>query len=99
MVLERDFQHKLVKRLRTEIPGSIVMKADANQVQGIPDLLILAHGRFASLEVKRSASASHRPNQDYFVQKINDDGGFASFVDPSNEDDVVDRVKRYLSEA
>lgn len=96
MVLERDFQAKLVKKIKKTIPGASVMKTDPNQIQGIPDLLILHKGRFASLEVKRSSNASRRPNQEYFVNKINDDGGFARFVDPSNESEVISELETYF---
>lgn len=95
--LEKDFQKNLVRRLRSELPDTIVMKADANQVQGYPDLLILGpRGRYCNLEVKREKSASHRPNQDYFVEKINDDGGFAAFIYPENQDEIMQAVKDYF---
>ena len=46
--LESGFQDRLIKRIKALLPGCFVFKMD--QVQGIPDLLILFGGRWASLE-------------------------------------------------
>ena len=97
MTLERDFQRRIVRKLRDRYQDALVMKTDPNQIQGIPDILILAHGRYAFLEFKRSGKASHRPNQDYYCTKINQDGGFASFIDPSNETDVLSDLDDYFT--
>lgn len=97
MALERDYQRGLVKRLKARYPGAYVMKTDPTQIQGIPDLLVLSHGKYAALEVKRSSRASHRPNQDYYIQQINDDHGFASFVNPDNEEAVLESMDVYFA--
>lgn len=49
--LESGFQDRLIKRIKALLPGCFVFKMD--QVQGIPDLLILFGGRWASLECKQ----------------------------------------------
>ena len=97
--LERDYQAGLVKRLRRKypFPDAYVMKTDPNQIQGIPDILVLVHGQYAMLEVKRGGKSSHRPNQDYHVDNINSHGGFASFIDPSNEDAVLSAMDEYFN--
>lgn len=87
-VLERRFQSKLIKDLKEMFEGCIVMKNDAGYIQGIPDLLVLHNDRWAALEVKRSASAKHQPNQDYYVGKM-DEMSFARFVCPENEKEVL----------
>ena len=51
--------------------GCIVMKLDANYIQGIPDLLILFKDKWAVLECKKFSKAAHRPNQDYYVDILN----------------------------
>ena len=76
-------------------PKCIVLKNDAEHFQGIPDLLILSGKRWAALEVKRSQNAKHRPNQDYYVRKLNK-MGFASFIYPENEDIVLKKMGKYL---
>ena len=64
---ESKFQSKLIKELKIEFPGCIVLKNDANYIQGIPDLLILYKNYWAALECKKSEKASHQPNQDYYI--------------------------------
>lgn len=93
--LERDFQAQLIKELEFRFPGCVVMKIDPSYRQGMPDLLILFCGRWACLECKRSASSSHQPNQDYYVQKL-DEMSFARFIYPENKEEVLDELQRAL---
>lgn len=93
--LERDFQAKLIKDLKNMFPGSIIMKTDPTYIQGLPDLLILHNDKWAALEVKRSANASKRPNQDYYVDKM-DSMSYASFIYPENKEDVLDELRKAL---
>lgn len=89
--LERDFQSRLIKEIKEMLPGSIVMKLDSGYIQGIPDLLILFKNRWGVLEVKRSANARRRPNQEYYVDLL-DDMSFARFIYPENKDEVLDEL-------
>jgi hypothetical protein len=73
-----------------------VLKNDPNYISGIPDLLILNGNKWASLEVKKSAKAKHRPNQDYYVDKMNK-MSYSSFVYPENKEDVLNDLERSLS--
>lgn len=93
--LERDFQAKLIKEIKSIFPGCIVMKTDPTYIQGLPDLLILHNNKWAALEVKRSANASKRPNQDYYVEKM-DDMSYASFIYPENKEDILDELRKTL---
>ncbi len=93
--MERDFQAKLIKELRILFAGCIIMKNDANYIQGIPDLLVLYKDKWAALECKNSKTAKHRPNQDYYVNVMND-MSFASFVCPENKQEVLDELRRYF---
>ena len=92
-MLENKFQAKLIKDIKDRFPGCIVMKNDASYIQGIPDLLILFKNRWAALEVKKSPDASHRPNQDYYVDKMNE-MSYASFIYPENKEEVLDGMER-----
>ena len=71
-MLENTFKTGLVKELKSRFPGCIVLHADPNEIQGIPDLVVLYEDTWAALEGKKSARASHRPNQDYYVEKMNE---------------------------
>lgn len=87
-MLENKFQANLIKKLKKLFPGCIVMKNDSSYIQGIPDLLVLHKDKWASLEVKKSANASKRPNQEYYVGLMND-MAFSRFISPENEEEVL----------
>ena len=93
MEKESKFQHQLIYDLKELFPGCIVLKNDANYIQGFPDLLVLYRDRWAALECKRDAKASHRPNQEYYIQKLND-MSYAGFVHPDNKREVLDELQQ-----
>lgn len=74
-------------------PGCIVLKNDPNYLQGIPDLVIFFMDNWAMLEVKKSENATHRPNQDYYVHKL-DGMSFARFIYPENEEEVLHELQQ-----
>lgn len=91
--LERDFQSALIKQLKDLFPGCLVVKLDANYIQGIPDLLVLYGKHWAAIECKKSVSASHRPNQDYYVSRLNE-MSFSRFVRPENCEEVLHELQQ-----
>lgn len=93
--LERDFQKNLIKDLKSMFKGCIVMKNDSSYIQGIPDLMILFKDKWASLEVKKSATASKRPNQEYYVDMMNS-MSFSRFIFPENRDSVLTELKEFF---
>jgi hypothetical protein len=92
---ESKFQSDLIKEIKERMPGAIVTKLDAKHIQGIPDLLILYNDRWATLEDKRSKDASHQPNQDYYVEKMNN-MSFSAFIFPENKEEVLNDLQRAL---
>ena len=86
--LERDFQKKMIRKLKDKFEGCIVMKNDSGYIQGIPDWTILYNDKWAALEMKRKKNAKRQPNQEYYVEKMNE-MSFARFVYPENEEQVV----------
>ena len=76
-------------------PGCIIIHTDPNEIQGLPDLIILYEDRWAALEGKRSANASHRPNQDYYVDLMNR-MSFAAFIFPENKEEVLYELSQAL---
>lgn len=90
---ESKFQSDLKKELRCMFPGCIITKLDSGDIQGIPDLLVLYKDKWAVLENKRSIKASHQPNQDYYVDKMNN-MSFASFIYPENKDEVLAKLHK-----
>ena len=94
-MLESKFQAKLIKEIKENLPGCIVMKTDPNYIQGVPDLLILHKNKWASLENKRSANAKKQPNQQYYVDKMNE-MSFSRFVCPENKEAVLSDLYKAL---
>lgn len=90
---ERDFQKELIVELKKLFKGCMVMKLDADYIQGIPDLLILYKNKWATLECKRSSDASVRPNQKHYVELMNK-MSFSSFISPENKKEVLDELAR-----
>lgn len=95
-MLESKFQANLIKKLKEEYPGCMVLKNDSSYLQGVPDLLVLYNDRWASLEVKKNANARHQPNQDYYVGKM-DEMSFSRFICPENEEEVLSDLRRAFS--
>lgn len=97
MKKERDFQRNLKEELKMMFPGCIITKLDSGDIQGIPDLLILYKDKWATLENKRSAKASRQPNQEYYVDMM-DNMSFSRFIYPENKDKVLDELYLYFRE-
>lgn len=95
-MLERNFQAKLIKEIKERFPGCVVLKNDPNYIQGFPDLTILFDGPFwAVLESKRDETASHRPNQDYYIRLCNN-MSFGRFINPENKEDILNELQQAL---
>lgn len=90
---ERDYQAKIIKKLKKAFPGCVVVKNDSGYIQGIPDLTVLYGSSWAMLEVKLDHDSSVQPNQGYYVEKL-DSMSFAAFVYPENEDQVFYELQR-----
>jgi hypothetical protein len=94
-VRESQYQRDLIKRLNRMFPGCHIQKNDPRFVQGMPDILILHGPRWAMLEVKMDATSARQPNQDYYVEHFGK-MGFASFINPAIEAEVLDELQRAL---
>lgn len=92
---ESEFQAGLIKELKDIFDGCLVLKQDPNHVQGIPDLLILYKDKWASLECKRSDDSPVRPNQRYYVNKMNE-MSFSRFISPENKEEVLNDIQQAL---
>lgn len=94
-MLENKFKTKLNKEIKERFPGCIVTHLDPTEIQGIPDLLILYNNKWATLEGKKSAKAPARPNQPYYVDKMNK-MSFSRFIYPENKDEVLEELHRHF---
>lgn len=95
-MLESEFQSSVKKEIKKRIPGCIVTKIEP-YIQGIPDLLILYQKKWATLECKKDRKSSHQPNQDYYVELM-DEMSFSSFLYPENKQEVLDDLERFFKE-
>ena len=91
--LERDFQSNLIKEIKDRFPGCMVTKLDSSHIQGIPDLLILYRNRWATLECKKGSKEKKQPNQEYYVNKMNE-MSFSRFIFPENKEEVLNDLQQ-----
>lgn len=89
--LESEFQKDLMDEIRDLYPGCMILKNDSGYIQGIPDWTILYKDKWAVLEAKRERKAKKQPNQDYYVDKLND-MSYSSFVYPENREEVLNQL-------
>lgn len=92
-MLENKFKTNLVNELEERFPGCIVVHLDPNEIQGIPDLLVLYENKWAALEGKKSSTERHQPNQDYYVDLMNR-MSFAAFIYPENKEEVLYELQK-----
>lgn len=90
---ESKFQSNLIRDLKARFPDCLVTKLDSSHIQGIPDLLILWGQRWATLECKKSARAHHQPNQEYYVNRMNE-MSFSRFIFPENKEEVLNELEQ-----
>jgi hypothetical protein len=93
---ENEYQSGLIKRIQALMPDCLVLKNDPNYLQGILDLTVVRGRCFAMLEVKASEKSKERPNQRYYVDEVNRNGGFAAFIYPENEEEVLRALQSAL---
>lgn len=93
MPRESQFQKKLIAELKELFPGCVILKNDPNYIQGFPDLTILYKKHWAVLECKKSSNASHQPNQDIYVDGLNE-MSYSSFVYPENKEQVINELQQ-----
>lgn len=89
--LESGFQDKLQKEIQSMFPGCMTFKMD--QIQGIPDLLVLYKDKWASLECKKSAKAKRQPNQEHYVGLM-DSMSFSRFIYPENKEEILSELQK-----
>lgn len=87
MAKESKFQKHVIDRIYLEFPGATVLKNDSGYLQGVPDLTIFWGVHWAMLEVKQYLGAPYRPNQEYWIEKFDQDS-FCRMICPQNEEQV-----------
>ena len=90
---ESGFQDRLKKEIETIFPGSMVLKLDPTNKQGIPDLLVLYKDHWAALECQKNSKASFQPNQQFYISKMND-MSYSSVIYPENKTEVLHELQQ-----
>lgn len=87
-MLESRYQALLIKRLGVLFPGCVILKNDTDYLQGFPDLTILWRRYWAVLEVKPRITAPYEPNQEWYIETL-DNMSFSAMICPENEEEVL----------
>lgn len=95
---EAKYQKDLINTLSDRFPGCYITKNDPRSRQGIPDILILFNDKWGMLEIKMSDDSDRQPNQEHYVNVFND-MSFASFINPQNEEQVLNELQHALGVA
>ncbi len=90
---ETNFEKKVIEKLMRWYPDAIVLKIHPGLNPGFPDRLALIGSSWLAFEVKRSIDSAKRPNQDYYIDLLNQMSA-ASFVYPENQERFFDEVQR-----
>lgn len=93
---ENRFQSQLIFEIKEHFPDCLVIKNDGSNIpQGFPDLLVLHRDKWGTLECKRESKAHHQPNQDYYVERLNE-MSFSRFISPENKKEVLNELYQAL---
>ena len=90
---ESKFQKELIDEIKREYPGCIILKNDPDYIQGFPDWTILWEDKWAVLEAKRAKNSRKQPNQEHYVEKL-DNMSFSRFVYPENKEEVLNELRK-----
>lgn len=95
--LEKVFQAKIIRAIRSRYPDAFVWKAGAGVYarQGIPDICAVICGHYFGFEVKRPYIGVISPIQQDSINRITKAGGTAAVV--SYADEALEIIRRTLN--
>lgn len=104
-MLEKDFQAKFIKKLKSEFAGKIVVvknQAGPGVPQGFPDVSVFPMNNgfrgAIHIEFKKSSSSPYRPNQEYYLSALKQPGITRTFTAfPENESFVMSKIREIMS--
>lgn len=94
--LESKFQKEFIDEAKSRYPGCVALKNDSSYIQGFPDWTLLYKNKWAVLEMKKERGAHKQPNQEYYVDKL-DNMSFSRFVYPENKDEVFAELDKLFN--
>ena len=89
------YSKQIKQKLKEDFPECKVFRLDPNEVQGIPDLVMLCPVTWATLETKGFEKANIQPNQPYYVKQHNE-MSFSSFIHPDIEEAVLNNLHKHV---
>lgn len=92
-MLESNFQAKVIKEIKERMPAAIINKGDSSQ--GYPDWIVCYKDKWAALEFKKSENSKRQPNQDFYINIIND-WTMAAFICPENKMEVLNEFYAFF---
>jgi hypothetical protein len=95
-MLESTFKYEVRKKIEKMFPGIICTRTDPTQIQGFPDMLLLYGDKWAALEFKKDINSTLRPNQQYYIDMLNE-LSYASIIHPQNMDEVLNDIQKKFS--
>lgn len=95
MVLEKDFQSKVIKWLRSKGFKCYKQQMNATTRAGTPDCIILKEGWWGMLEFKKSKNSPKRPGQQQNIDWANENS-WGSFCYPENWSEIKEYLESIL---
>lgn len=94
-MLEKDFQAKIIKWLKSKKCMVFKMQMNATTKAGTPDLFFVKEGFWGAIEVKKSKNAKVQPGQKENVEKMNE-WSWARIVYPENWEEAKAELEEML---
>lgn len=90
--LETAFALDLKNEIKDRYPGCYILKQNPNELQGVPDLIVLYKDKWAAIETKREPNSDKRVNQEWHINRMNE-MSFATFANQRNRDEVLNGIQ------
>lgn len=95
MVLEKNFQAKVIKYLKSKGCFTWKMQQNATTQAGVADVFFCIEGFYGFIECKKCKNASLRPGQKEFIEKMNN-WSWAKICYPENWRETVKELEEIL---
>lgn len=94
-MLESDLKRRFLEKLRERLVGTDI-DIYVTTSRSKPDIALLGSPKWATLEFKKDREASHQPNQNYHVYRMNQKS-YSRFVYPDNEEEILDELEELFN--
>jgi hypothetical protein len=100
MKKESTFERKFLTKL-SQMGAYVPPKNDPLSVRGLADRVLCLGGKYVALEFKRSLKDYLKKSprtalQAYTVEEVRRAGGYAAFVYPENQEQILTEIKEFI---